>query len=44
MLFKNYDDCLEISFNDYINKYNNDIIQILTDNPPESLNEDGSKF
>ena len=44
VLFKNYDDCLEISFNDYINKYNNDIIQILTYNPPESLNEDGSKF
>ena len=44
VLYKNYDDCLEIAFNEYINKYNNDIIQILTNNPPDSLNEDGSKF
>ena len=44
ILFKNYDDCLEIAFNEYINRFNNDIIQILTDNPPDSINEDGSKF
>ena len=44
VLEQNYDDCLEISFNDYLQKFNNDIIQILTDNPPDSLNEDGSKF
>ena len=44
ILFKNYDDCLEMAFNEYINKFNNDIIQILTDNPPNSINEDGSKF
>jgi len=33
-----------MAFNEYINKFNNDIIQILTDNPPNSINEDGSKF
>ena len=44
ILFKNYDDCLEMAFNEYINKFNNDIIQILNDNPPNSINEDGSKF
>ena len=41
---KNYDDCLEIAFNEYNQKFNNDIIQIITDNPPDSINEDGSKF
>ena len=44
VLYKNYDDCLEIAFNEYIKKYNNDIIQILSDNPPDSINKDGSKF
>ena len=44
ILNKNFDDCLEIAFNEYINKYNNDIVQILTDYPIDSLNEDGSKF
>lgn len=44
VLLKNYDDCLEISFNEYLQKFNNDIIQILADYPPDSLNEDGSKF
>ena len=41
---RKYDDCLEIAFNEYIQKFNNDIIQILMDNPLDSLNEDGSKF
>ena len=40
----NYDDCLEIAYDEYIKKFNNDIIQILTDNPIDSLNEDGTKF
>ena len=44
LLSKNYDDCLEIAFNEYIKRFNNDIIQILSDNPPDSVNEDGSKF
>ena len=44
ILKKNYDDCLEIAFNEFNKKFNNDIIQILTDNPPDSTNEDGSKF
>lgn len=41
---RNFDDCLKIAFNEYITKYNNDIIQILTNNPLDSLNEDGTKF
>ena len=41
---KNYDDCIELAYNEYIKKFNNDIIQILTDYPPDSINEDGSKF
>jgi len=41
---RNFDDCLEIEFNEYITKYNNDILQILTNNPFDSLNEDGTKF
>ena len=41
---KNYDDCLEIAYNEYNQKFNNDIIQIITDNPSDSINEDGSKF
>lgn len=41
---RNFDDCLEIAFNEYITKYNNDIIQILTNNPFDSLNEDGTNF
>ena len=41
---KNYDDCIEIAFNEYIKTFNNNIIQILADNPPDALNEDGSKF
>ena len=41
---RNFDDCLEIEFNEYITKYNNDIIQKLTNNPFDSLNEDGTKF
>lgn len=41
---KNYDDCIEIAFNEYIKTFNNNIIQILADNPPDAINEDGSKF
>ena len=41
---RNFDDCLEIAFNEYIKKFNNDIIQILSDNPLDSKNEDGTKF
>ena len=41
---KSYDDCLEIAFNEYNKKFNNEIIQMITDHPPDSLNEDGSKF
>ena len=41
---KNFDDCIEVAFNEYIKKFNNDIIQILTDYPPDLINEDGSKF
>ena len=41
---RNFDDCLKIAFNEYIDKYNNDIIQILTNNPLDSLNEDWTKF
>ena len=44
IILKNYDDCIEIAFNEYVNKFNNEIIQILSDNPPNSINEDGSKF
>ena len=44
ILNKNFDDCLEIAFNEYISKYNNNIIQILTDHPIDSLNDDGTKF
>lgn len=44
VLSRSYDDCLEISFNEYLQKFNYDIIQILTDYPPDSINEDGSKF
>ena len=44
ILNKNYDDCLEIAFNEYIIQYNNNILQILIDNPPDSINEDGSKY
>lgn len=41
---RNFDDFLEIAFNEYISKYNNDIIQILTNTPLDSLNEDRTKF
>ena len=41
---KNYDDCIEIAFNEYFKTFNNNIIQILADNPPYEINEDGSKF
>ena len=41
---KNYDDCIEIAFNEYFKTFNNNIIQILADNPPYAINEDGSKF
>jgi ubiquitin-activating enzyme E1 len=41
---KIYDDCLEIAYNEYNRKFNNEIIQIITVNPPDSINEDGSKF
>ena len=44
ILNKNFDDCLEIAFNEYLSKYNNNIIQILTDHPIDSLNDDGTKF
>ena len=40
----NFDDCIEIAFNEYNDRYNNDIIQMLIDNPLDSKNEDGSKF
>ena len=44
ILNRNFDDCLEIAFNEYINNYYNDIIQIISDNPIDSVNEDGTKF
>ena len=44
VISRNYDNCLEISFNEYLQKFNNDIIQILSDYPPDFINEDGSKF
>ena len=44
ILNRNFDDCLEIAFNEYLTKYNNDIVQILSDNPLDSKNEDGTKF
>ena len=44
ILNKNYDDSLEIAFNEYITQYNNNILQILADHPPDSTNQDGSKY
>ena len=44
VISRKYDNCLELSFNEYLQKFNNDIIQILSDYPPDFINEDGSKF
>ena len=44
LLDNNYDDCIEIAYNEYISKYNNDILQMLADHSIDSLNENGSKF
>ena len=44
LIKNNFDDCLEIALNEYNDRYNNDIIQMLFDNPIDSKNEDGSKF
>ena len=44
LLDNNYDDCIEIAYNEYISKYNNDILKMLADHPIDSLNENGSKF
>ena len=33
-----------MAYNEYNQKFNNDIIQLITDNPPDSIKEDGRKF
>ena len=41
---KNNDVSFEMAYNEYTQRFNNDIIQLITDNPPDSIKEDGRKF
>lgn len=41
---KDFDECLKIALEDYIENYFNSINRILQKNPPDSLNEDGTRF
>lgn len=44
ILNKNFKECIKIALEEYNEAYNLSIIRILNNNPPNSLNEDGTRF
>ena len=44
ILNKDYKECIKIALEEYNEAYNLNIIRILNNNPPDSLNEDGTRF
>ena len=44
LINNDFDECIRIALEEYKESFNNSIIRILNKNPPNSLNEDGTKF